>query len=37
MPEDLLVFYLPELKEWQKACQCMLDAGFTEVPLFNPY
>jgi len=36
-PEDLLVFYLPELKDWQEACQRMLDAGFTEVPPFNPY
>lgn len=36
-PEDLLVFYLPELEEWETACQRMLAAGFTEVASFNPY
>ena len=36
-PEDLVIFYLPEANEWQKACSLMLEAGFTEVVPFNPY
>jgi len=36
-PEDLVVFYLPDHTEWQRTCQSMLEAGFTEVSPFNPY
>ncbi|TXI26877.1 MAG: VOC family protein [Nitrosomonas oligotropha] len=36
-PEDLLVFYLPEIDEWRETCLRMLAAGFIEVPSFNPY
>lgn len=36
-PEDLLVFYLPEIGEWRETCLRMLAAGFIEVPSFNPY
>ena len=36
-PEDLLVFYFPDPKEWQEVCATMLRAGFKEVPAFNPY
>ena len=36
-PEDLIVFYLPEPSEWRKVCSLMLQAGFVEVPPFNPY
>jgi catechol 2,3-dioxygenase-like lactoylglutathione lyase family enzyme len=35
--EDLLVFYLPDAGEWQRACQRMVDAGFSEVTPYNPY
>ena len=35
--EDLLVFYLPDLDDWVPACATMLEAGFVEVPPFNPY
>jgi hypothetical protein len=35
--EDLLVFYVPDAKEWRQACASMLKAGFTEVSPFNPY
>jgi hypothetical protein len=36
-PEDLLVFYVPDQTSWQERCTAMRDAGFTEVPSFNPY
>lgn len=36
-PEDLLVFYLPDTEQWQQSCRCMTEAGFEEVPPFNPY
>ncbi len=35
--EDLAVFYLPSLAEWQSACVNMLAAGFRPVASFNPY
>jgi len=35
--EDLLVFYLPERKDWLDVCARMLDAGFHEASPFNPY
>ena len=36
-PEDLLVFYVPDVESWNARCQAMLDAGFAEVASFNPY
>jgi hypothetical protein len=36
-PEDLIVFYLPDLVEWQRVCESMVAAGFAEVVSFNPY
>ncbi|HTO48697.1 MAG TPA: VOC family protein [Burkholderiales bacterium] len=35
--EDLTVFYLPTLSEWQSACASVLAAGFKQVASFNPY
>jgi catechol 2,3-dioxygenase-like lactoylglutathione lyase family enzyme len=35
--ESLLVFYLPDRREWEAAAQSMRDAGFEPVPAFNPY
>jgi catechol 2,3-dioxygenase-like lactoylglutathione lyase family enzyme len=35
--DDLLVFYLPDRKEWEAAVQSMRNAGFEPVPSFNPY
>ncbi len=35
--EDLAVFYIPVLSEWQSACANMLAAGFKQVASFNPY
>lgn len=36
-PEDLLVFYVPDSKEWEARCAAMRDAGFAETVSFNPY
>ena len=36
-PEDLVVFYLPQVDEWQATCSAMIEAGFAEVEAFNPY
>lgn len=36
-PENLLVFFYPELGEWQVAVEKMRKAGFAPVPAFNPY
>jgi len=36
-PENLLVFYLPESKAWKATCSAMRDAGFKNVPAYNPY
>lgn len=35
--DHLLVFYLPDEKEWQEGCARMLAAGFRDVPSYNPY
>ena len=35
--DNLLVFYLPEVAEWQAAVQRMEAAGFAPVPAYNPY
>jgi catechol 2,3-dioxygenase-like lactoylglutathione lyase family enzyme len=36
-PEDLVVFYVPEPKDWEDRCRKMRDAGFAAVEPFNPY
>ncbi len=36
-PEDLVVLYLPDSSEWNRACRQMLIAGFNRVVAFNPY
>lgn len=36
-PEDLLVFYLPDLGQWLAQCEQMLAAGFKAANAFNPY
>jgi catechol 2,3-dioxygenase-like lactoylglutathione lyase family enzyme len=36
-PEDLFVFYVPELDEWERACARMVSAGFKQVASLNPY
>jgi hypothetical protein len=36
-PEDLAVFYLPDVGAWREACARMLAAGFAPVASFNPY
>ena len=36
-PDNLLVFYFPDTKEWQAAVGRMRDAGFSPVAAFNPY
>jgi catechol 2,3-dioxygenase-like lactoylglutathione lyase family enzyme len=36
-PDNLLVFYLPDRKEWEDSVQSMRNAGFEPVPSFNPY
>ena len=35
--DNLLIFYLPDLLEWQTAVQRMEAAGFAPVPAYNPY
>jgi hypothetical protein len=35
--EDLVVFYVPSVAEWQAMCDGMLTAGFKHVAAFNPY
>jgi catechol 2,3-dioxygenase-like lactoylglutathione lyase family enzyme len=35
--EDLVVFYIPLLTDWNGACARMLAAGFRQVPSLNPY
>jgi catechol 2,3-dioxygenase-like lactoylglutathione lyase family enzyme len=35
--EDLLVLYLPDSAEWQRACARMEEAGFAPVASFNPW
>lgn len=35
--DNLLVFYLPELGEWNAAVARMVEHGFAPVPAFNPY
>ncbi len=35
--DNLLVFYLPHVTEWQQAVDRMIQNGFLPVPSFNPY
>ena len=35
--EDLVIFYMPVVSEWEGACAKMLAAGFKLVNAFNPY
>jgi len=35
--DNLLVFYLPDRKDWQAACIQMESAGFIPVQSYNPY
>lgn len=35
--ENLLVFYLPVVQDWQRAVERMAAAGYQPVPSFNPY
>lgn len=36
-PDNLLIFYLADGEAWLQRCRKMLDAGFKQVPSFNPY
>ena len=35
--DNLIVFYIEDVNEWQKACSKMAYAGFMIVPSYNPY
>lgn len=35
--DNLLVFYLPDRAEWERAVQRMQDRGYQPVPSYNPY
>jgi catechol 2,3-dioxygenase-like lactoylglutathione lyase family enzyme len=35
--DNLLVFYIPDRREWERSVQRMRNAGFEPVPSFNPY
>ena len=35
--DHLLIFYLPDRSEWQKAVDRMHEAGYDAVPSYNPY
>ena len=35
--DNLLVFYLPDKNDWEANCEKMKEAGFSEVPSYNPY
>jgi catechol 2,3-dioxygenase-like lactoylglutathione lyase family enzyme len=35
--DNLLVFYLPDHAEWERAVARMVAAGHTPVPSYNPY
>ena len=36
-PEHLLVFYVPDPRDWKATCDRMHWTGFVEVPSHNPY
>lgn len=35
--DHLLVFYIPDQTEWEKACQSMISAEFQDVSSYNPF
>ena len=35
--DNLLVFYIPDKEQWESQCLKMSEAGFKEVPSYNPY
>ena len=35
--DHLLVFYIPDKKDWETNCERMISAGFRQVPSYNPY
>ena len=35
--DNLLVFYLPDARQWQEAVDRMMAAGYAPVASFNPY
>ena len=35
--DNLLVLYMPDRDEWERATARMRDAGYAPVPAFNPY
>ena len=35
--DHLIVFYLPDQREWEAAVKRMIAAGYEPVPAFNPY
>jgi catechol 2,3-dioxygenase-like lactoylglutathione lyase family enzyme len=35
--DNLLVFYLPDGREWQEAVNRMIATGYEPLPSFNPY
>jgi catechol 2,3-dioxygenase-like lactoylglutathione lyase family enzyme len=35
--DNLLVFYLPDVRAWEEAVERMRAAGYEPVPSFNPY
>lgn len=35
--DNLLVFYIPDRKDWLLCCNSMKTAGFVEVESYNPY
>jgi len=35
--DNLLVFYIPDRTEWEKAAQRLEQVGYPPVPSFNPY
>lgn len=35
--DNLVVFYLPDARQWQEAVDRMRAAGYEPVPSFNPY
>jgi prolyl oligopeptidase len=35
--DNLLVFYIENREEWEKACAQAASSGFTHLPSYNPY
>jgi YycE-like protein len=35
--DHLLVFYVPDVREWKRRCEQMISARFRTVPSYNPY